>query len=108
MKSIRVALYSLDILQSARVGFQGGGVLHHLVHGDDQEDEVELSKQSNGGVNTRRRTSRGGGEKTANLPPSIKGGLTSLHAHRLIQSTSSAPAARPGPTGAKFSVILYQ
>lgn len=27
-------------------------MLHHLVHGDDQEDEIELSKQSNGSVNT--------------------------------------------------------
>lgn len=61
-------IYSLDILQSARVRFQGGGVLHHLVHGDDQEDEVELSKQSNGGVSTRRRTSRGrGGQRGEKL-----------------------------------------
>lgn len=47
-----VTLYLLYILQSARVWFQGGGVLHHFVHCDDQEDEIELSKQSNGSVNT--------------------------------------------------------
>lgn len=29
------------ILQSARVWFQGGRVLHHFVHCDDQEDEIE-------------------------------------------------------------------
>lgn len=29
------------ILQSARVWFQGGGVLHHFVHCDHQEDEIE-------------------------------------------------------------------
>lgn len=45
-------LYLLYILQSARVWFQGGGVLHHFVHCDDQEDEIELSDQSNGSVNT--------------------------------------------------------
>lgn len=40
-------------------------MLHHLVHGDDQEDEIELSKQSNGDVKytgdarvRRRRTER--------------------------------------------------
>lgn len=45
-------LYLLYILQSARVWFQGGRMLHHFVHCDDQEDEIELSKQSNGSVNT--------------------------------------------------------
>lgn len=67
--------HSLYILQSARVRFQGGGVLHHLVHGDDQEDEIELSKQSNGGVNTWRCVSQdtaGREGKTVNLPLSIK------------------------------------
>lgn len=82
--------YSLYILQSARVRFQGGGVLHHLVHGDDQEDEIELSKQSNDGVNTLRCMSQHTADregKTVNLPLSIKrgGALTSLHVHRLIQ-----------------------
>lgn len=43
--------YLLYILQAAGVWFQGGGVLHHFVHCDDQEDEIELSKQSNGSVN---------------------------------------------------------
>ena len=47
-------LYLLYILQSARVWFQGGRVLHHFVHCDDQEDEIELSKQSNESVNTLR------------------------------------------------------
>lgn len=53
-------LYLLYILQAAGVWFQGGGVLDHFVHCDDQEDEIELSKQSNGSVNTPRYT-RGGG-----------------------------------------------
>lgn len=44
--------YLLYILQATRVWFQGGGVLHHFVHCDDQEDEIELSKESNGSVNT--------------------------------------------------------
>lgn len=73
----RVTPYSLYILQSTRVRFQGGGVLHHLVHGDDQEDEIELSKQSSGGVNTwrcmRQDTADREG-KTVNLPLSIKRG----------------------------------
>lgn len=47
-----MTLYLLYILQSAGVWFQGGRVLHHFVHGDDQEDEIELSKQSNDSVNT--------------------------------------------------------
>lgn len=42
----------LNILQSARVWFQGGRVLHHFVHCDHQEDEIELSKQSNGSINS--------------------------------------------------------
>lgn len=46
--------YSLYIFQSARVWFQCGRVLHHFVHCDDQEDEIELSKQSNGSINTLR------------------------------------------------------
>lgn len=58
-------LYSLYILQSARVWFQGGGVLHHLVHGDDQEDEIELSKQSNGSVNTWRYMSQDTADREA-------------------------------------------
>lgn len=49
-----VTLYLLYILQAAGVWLQGGGVLHHLVHCDDQEDEIELSEESNGSVNTRR------------------------------------------------------
>lgn len=48
--------YSLYIFQSARVWFQCGRVLHHFVHCDDQEDEIELSKQSNGSINTLRYT----------------------------------------------------
>lgn len=73
----RVTPYSLYILQAAGVRFQGGGVLHHLVHGDDQEDEIELSKQSNGGVNTWRCMSQDTADregKTVNLPLSIKRG----------------------------------
>lgn len=74
-----MTLYLLYILQSTGVWFQGGGVLHHFVHCDDQEDEIELSKQSNGSVNTQRYTAeaaarRGkeGGEKnTVNLSISI-------------------------------------
>lgn len=47
-----MTFYLLYILQATRVWFQGGGVLHHFVHCDDQKDEIELSKQSNGSVNT--------------------------------------------------------
>lgn len=52
-----MTLHLLYILQATRVWFQGGGVLDHFVHCDDQEDEIELSKQSNGSVNTPRYTS---------------------------------------------------
>lgn len=46
-------------------------MLHHLVHGDDQEDEIELSKQRSGGVNTWRCMSQDTADregKTVNLP----------------------------------------
>lgn len=33
-----------DALQAAGVGLHRGGVLHHLVHGHDQEGQIELSK----------------------------------------------------------------
>lgn len=72
-----MTLYLLYILQAARVWFQGGGVLHHFVHCDDQEDEIELSKQSNGSVNTPRYTTDAaaqrerGRKNTVNLSISI-------------------------------------
>lgn len=70
-----VTLYLLYILQAAGVWLQGGGVLHHLVHCDDQEDEIELSEESNGSVNTRRCAHRPrGSQNTVNLSMSIKRG----------------------------------
>lgn len=81
-----VTLYLLYILQAAGVWLQGGGVLHHLVHCDDQEDEIELSEESNGSVNTRRCAHRPrGSQNTVNLSMSIKRGGGLLHVHRLIQ-----------------------
>lgn len=86
-----MTLYLLYILQAARVWFQGGGVLHHFVHRDDQEDEIELSKQSNGSVNTWKYTTqdtqereREGGIKKKQLLICVKsikrvGAFSSLH-----------------------------
>lgn len=42
---------SPDTPQPGRVGFHGGGMLHHLVHRHHQEDDIDLSKQTRITVN---------------------------------------------------------
>lgn len=42
---------SPDTPQPGRIGFHGGGMLHHLVHRHHQEDDIDLSKQMYWGVN---------------------------------------------------------
>lgn len=42
---------SPDTPKPGRVGFHGGGVLHHFEHGHHQENDVDLSKQTRIRVN---------------------------------------------------------
>lgn len=43
---------SPDTPQPGRVGFHGGGMLHHLVHCHHQEDDIDLSKETHQDLQT--------------------------------------------------------